>query len=262
MQIDIAKYFMSQGEWKKAQPYADQAAATGAGWAMLAASDCYEGLEDWTKAEELVRSAAERYDDGKFKWYMWCRRTGHGDLEAAEKLFLKYVETLDDRYSKEDMTWLMTYYVMSHQADKAVEMVDKLLKPGPNESLAFLKITLLDAQDKVEARDLAIKQFPNKTGPYGQVVNLVADSLAQGDKSSLDERALKRLMRTMTPVQQIEILYLVAMFQDKHGDKEGAIKYLQRVSSQAEPKVGLFKTLAWVALRDRNITPEKPELKK
>ena len=57
--VEIARHFMSRKEWDKAWPYVDAAAQTYAGWAMLCAADCYEGLQEWDKSEQWVRRASE-----------------------------------------------------------------------------------------------------------------------------------------------------------------------------------------------------------
>ncbi len=81
----IALHFMERKQWEKAEPYAEEAAKTGAGWAMLTAGACQEGLKNWDAAEEHVRNAATTYSDGRLAWYCFCRRTGHGDLDSARQ---------------------------------------------------------------------------------------------------------------------------------------------------------------------------------
>lgn len=68
MRVDIARHFMGRKEWDKARPYADAAAQTYAGWAMLCAAECYEGLEDWDKAEHgaLILAIAVVIPGGAF----------------------------------------------------------------------------------------------------------------------------------------------------------------------------------------------------
>ena len=66
--------------WAKAQPYAEAAAQTWAGWAMQCAVRCYEGMKDWERAELWVRRLSERYPDSSLRaWLNFCKRTGHGD---------------------------------------------------------------------------------------------------------------------------------------------------------------------------------------
>src|SRR5713101_5027550 len=73
VRVEIAKHLMSHKEWEKAQPYAEAAAHTWAHWAMLCASECYEGMEDWEKSEQWIRRAAERYSSASISWFLWCK---------------------------------------------------------------------------------------------------------------------------------------------------------------------------------------------
>ena len=61
----IALHFIERKQWEKAEPYAEEAAKTGAGWAVLSAAACQEGLQNWDAAEEHVREAASNYSDAK-----------------------------------------------------------------------------------------------------------------------------------------------------------------------------------------------------
>jgi len=82
----LAYGFMDRQEWTQAKPYADLAASSYSGWGLLCASEVYEGLRQWEKAEKYVRACSERYDNTQDEWYRWCRRTGHGDVDRALRL--------------------------------------------------------------------------------------------------------------------------------------------------------------------------------
>lgn len=84
--VDIAWHFMRKGEFQRALPYAEEAAQSWAGWAMWCAAVCHEGLGNWDAAETWVRRVSERYEDSKCDWYLWCRRTGWGDIDSARQL--------------------------------------------------------------------------------------------------------------------------------------------------------------------------------
>ncbi len=87
VRVEIANDYMAKGLWTKAQPYAEAAAATWAAWAMQCAVRCYEGMQDWQRAELWVRRVSERYPDSSLReWLAFCKRTGHGDIAAAQAL--------------------------------------------------------------------------------------------------------------------------------------------------------------------------------
>ena len=83
---------MGLKQWDKARPYAEAAAATWARWAMSCAARCAEGEQDWERAEAWYSRETERYpDDSWAVWYFFCKRTGHGNLEAARAFVEQYV---------------------------------------------------------------------------------------------------------------------------------------------------------------------------
>lgn len=51
---------------------------------MVTACRCHEMLGQWEKAEAYIRATSERYDNSQFEWLLWCNRTGHGDIDAAD----------------------------------------------------------------------------------------------------------------------------------------------------------------------------------
>ena len=84
VRVQIADYFMGLGQWDKAWPYAQAAAGTGVQWALLCAAQCAEGRKDWVSAERYTRQITENNPGGGWAaWYLFCKRTGHGDAEAA-----------------------------------------------------------------------------------------------------------------------------------------------------------------------------------
>ena len=87
VQVQLANDLMKRGRWADAKKYAEPAAETWAGWAMICASECNEGLKDWEQAELWIRRTAERYPKANgAAWYRFCKRTGHGDIQAARAL--------------------------------------------------------------------------------------------------------------------------------------------------------------------------------
>src|SRR5262249_53433951 len=83
-------------QWAKAQPYAEAAAQTWAAWAIECAMRCYEGMEDWPRAELWIRRLSERYPGRSLRaWLEFCKRTGHGDIEAAKALVAPFGAPVD-----------------------------------------------------------------------------------------------------------------------------------------------------------------------
>ena len=146
---------MERKQWEKAEPYAEEAAKSGAGWAMLTAGACQEGLKNWDAAEEHVRNAATTYSDGKVTWYCFCRRTGHGDLDSARQMASEFIDNFDpsdgdssaaDAYE----TYVGLYYILEKQFDRAIQYYEgdfaKKNNPYSGLRLALLADRLKDAK--------------------------------------------------------------------------------------------------------------------
>src|SRR5262249_43557228 len=112
VRVELARHFMARKEFDKARPYADAAALTAAGWAMMCAAEVYEGLKDWETAEKWVRETAEHYETSRQSWLYWCVRTGKGDLAAARKLALERVELLRGTRDRNQLILSATCFVL------------------------------------------------------------------------------------------------------------------------------------------------------
>lgn len=86
--VQIADYLMDQGKWAEAKEFAEAAGESWASWAMACAQRCAEGMKDWPRAELWARRQSERYPadaSALLQWYMFCVKTGRGNLRAARQ---------------------------------------------------------------------------------------------------------------------------------------------------------------------------------
>ncbi|MHB1555915.1 MAG: tetratricopeptide repeat protein [Isosphaeraceae bacterium] len=86
--VQIADYLMDQGKWAEAKEYAETAGESWAGWAMICAQRCAEGMKDWPRAELWARRLSERYaadPSALLHWSLFCVKTGRGNLRAARQ---------------------------------------------------------------------------------------------------------------------------------------------------------------------------------
>jgi tetratricopeptide (TPR) repeat protein len=91
VQTDLALGFANLGDWKKAKPYALEAAQTYSCRSLAAGSYITEGLGDWELSEQLVKAESTNYPTyNGADWYFWCCRTGRGDVKSAEQVAAQY----------------------------------------------------------------------------------------------------------------------------------------------------------------------------
>jgi tetratricopeptide (TPR) repeat protein len=84
VEAEIAWHLMDTGRYADARPYADAALNdSGSESAMDCASRAAEYVGDYAAAERIREEEVERY--GGDAWFAWCKRTGRGDLAAAQR---------------------------------------------------------------------------------------------------------------------------------------------------------------------------------
>jgi tetratricopeptide (TPR) repeat protein len=83
----IADDYIAKGKWTDAEPHALESAQTWSCMGLMTASRVYEGLGQWDKSEYWIREASQNYPTYEgIQWYLWCRRTGRGNVLTAKQL--------------------------------------------------------------------------------------------------------------------------------------------------------------------------------
>ena len=164
-QTAIARYHMSRGEWDEALVFADRAAMSGASAALTCASECHEALQHWEQSELLSRANAQRYENQRHEWFFWCRRTGHGDLEAARRMALKRTTELanDDR---SDKNLLGAIYAIDGQAAKSRAAFRQSQENTGNPYAGVHAALLAEEANDPEGRDLALAEAVDQGNRY------------------------------------------------------------------------------------------------
>ncbi|MBI1347789.1 hypothetical protein GC163_16055 [bacterium] len=126
----LADGYMRRQEWEEAKPYAEIAASSYSGWGLVCAVNVYEGLRLWEEAELVARACSERYEDSADFWYLWCRRTGHGDAASA----LKLAEAKLKRPTNERPDWIQTQQAFLHYLEGDLAAAYKLIAKTANQT--------------------------------------------------------------------------------------------------------------------------------
>ena len=121
VRVAIADHFMAIGDFETALPYAVAAAQSWANWAMRCAVQCYEGLGEWADAEVWMRRIAERYASSGLDWYLWCKRTGRGDVAAARRLAEEYLVGIADRGKPYDLEMIAIFNILEGEQRVALQ---------------------------------------------------------------------------------------------------------------------------------------------
>ena len=180
LRVEVANHLMDLRKYKEAEPYAAKAAETFAAWAIVCAIDCYEGLEDWEKAELWVRRLSERYPPQCFDWALRCKRTGKGDWEAARELADEHVKQSAGRLSRTEAVYVGVLQLLSAKPDQAAETFGQLHRSGRSDAQSMLYAFACDQAGMKEQRDEVWKNYPNKQGPFAQLGDDVSRRSRQG----------------------------------------------------------------------------------
>jgi tetratricopeptide (TPR) repeat protein len=243
VRVQIANHFMELKQWKEAQPYAEAAAETWASWAMQCAQRCYEGLEDWENAELWASRNAQRYPDTEWgDWFLFCNRTGKGDIEAARDFAVQYANSRLEIASGHDKLAFGCVFQLAGDRKKAIELFDTITEPDLQpERLINTALIADDIGDKT-LRDDCLQRF--QTDQRGQslktakICQLFQQALRDGDKGKLDLAAVDDVIARMAQEGRPSAYFTVGRFLQNHGTTEEWRRYFQQVQKAPE-------TYAW-----------------
>ena len=163
VRVQLANYLMSRGRFAEAKPYAEAAAETWAGWAMTCAAKCDEGLDDWERAELWTRRTTERYPGSSWSdWYLFCKRTGHGDVEAARAFADAYLAAVEDRPDLPEPKQLGFFFWSAGKTKKALEYLEKAYAESPAFVEGIALILLADELGDAPRRGKMLDDFCNR----------------------------------------------------------------------------------------------------
>jgi tetratricopeptide (TPR) repeat protein len=256
IRASIAGYYINHRQWQKARPYAEGAAQSYSAWGLECASDCYEGLQQWEEAEQMLRAEAERYRGHELGWYYFCKRTGQGDLESARELARKAIESPD-----EDPIAAAAYWCLENQPAKALPPGEKALA-NRNDPYDGLFVALLaDELKENQRRDAALQQVVTKGpgyrgGPRNEprpelvaLGTLMAGDLARGGKGEIDVPAAEKAASKGNADEQMRVWQVLAKYLDLHGHPEQAIRLWKKCIATARFRAFPYTVAAFELLR-------------
>lgn len=262
VRMQIARHYMRLKDWQTALPYAAAAAQTGAAWAMLGASECYEGVGDMRSAEAYVRATSQRYRNQSARWYRWCRRTGEGDAKSAAVPARAYYRSLLKTATNRQMEEYAFFLLLENEPNNARPVLqtvyDKLRGPNHAVRLALIDVHNGDAKSAAEIlkrgaeTKTKLNLSPAYKKAYGQLIAEFRKCLALGKGGKLDFAAIDTLIQEAPIELATEFWSYVGRFLFYRGDRKNAEKYLQLAATS--PHAYYFTAmLATMELRNQGI---------
>jgi tetratricopeptide (TPR) repeat protein len=253
IRVEIADHYMGLKQWDKARPYAEAAAQTWAGWAMECAGRCAEGEKDWERAESWYSRDTERYPDGAWAvWYLFCKCTGQGNMEAAHEFSDRYVTEHADRPEMLNPEYAGCFYWLDGRPDKAKEAFSRAYEKSISVSAALCLAMIADDDKDLARRDALLKEITTthsaKAPKSAAICKLfVGTAFDPNAKKPVDAAALNQLIESMPAEGRGNASLFVGWFLKNQGDAHSAKKYLQ-ICSQSPHSLFWYRYLAEAAI--------------
>ncbi len=231
--VQLAKHFMDLKRWELAWPFAEAAAKSGAEWAMECAEQCAERRRDWPAAEGYARAIAQRYPERSWaRWFLFCKRTGHGNLQAARTFAEQYLQSKDPSQNVPEPVAIGYFYWLTGDRKKAMTWFRKAHESTPTAHTCFNLILLGDEIGDTDTRDEAVRmllqRFRSNAPKACQIYAILRKSFYDEVKpASVDLEAIDEVLRNVSPASKGLNSYLVGLYLKNHGKPEDARRYLK-----------------------------------
>jgi tetratricopeptide (TPR) repeat protein len=243
VRVQIANHLMDENRFKDAEPYAAAAAETWAAFGMICAARCYEGLKDWANAELWTRRDSERYPDGSWaKWYLFCKRTGHGEVDAARDYTAQYIASFGPRAGGEFRLASGCFYLMNGRKAEALEMFRGVTEGEALPASVLFSAFTADALGDTKLRDQCLERLvtdPKCAAAKAMpIYRLYRSALQAGDPVALDLAVVDKELAALPEENRGNAVFHVGWFLCLHGSPEKAAAYLKRC-------IDMDKTYFW-----------------
>jgi tetratricopeptide (TPR) repeat protein len=255
VQVQLADYYMDQGQWSKAKEYAEAAGESWAAWAMSCAQRCAEGMKDWRRAELWAQRQSDRYreqPDSLFRWYLFCVKTGRGDLQAARQFT---EEALQEQGGFESLhpDYRAQYQWINGDLKAALGSFRQAYRqsPGFGPCLSIMAVADLqgDQSTVAEYRKLLLAKHRQEAPKIVRIVELLPEALKAGNSRPPDLKAVKEVLETMPPPARPSAEIWIGLFLRSHGQMAAARPFLEHcIPARTIPE--WHRAFAGSALRD------------
>jgi tetratricopeptide (TPR) repeat protein len=263
VRVQIAEDLMRNSRYAEARPYADAAAQTWAGWAMSCAEKCAEGQEDWEAAEGWARASTERYPGTMWAvWFLFCERTGHGDVAAARATTKEFAADLLDNpdLSADDLLLISYVQYLCGDPEKATAALRRISAEQDNPIYVTAMAAVSDLAGETEIRDAALTRFctalESKAPKSAKILQLIRDAIARKEPGKLDLRAIDGIIESIPADRRGNTAFPVAAHLTANGQLDAARQYWLMVSEGKETNYW-WRVFALSTLRERY--PQAPD---
>lgn len=258
---EIAGYLMRRGRWREALPWADRAADSGSGWGLARAAECREGLGDYDGAEALYRAIGERYRDSEGDWYLWCLRTGRGDLAAAREAAEPALERWKEFPGSYDYAFLRKLALVDYVEGRREESLDRRQEAFRWTSEGYDALLAAITADELGLADVRDDYLRRAIGTQEYVPTALARAMLDdvgGSRLQPDSVAQAAYRGLGGPGIATNVQYLLGRFLETHDrpDEADAWYGLAAASPRTDNYCCLLASVA-LRRRGRDIPPQR-----
>jgi hypothetical protein len=254
-QVQLADYLMDQGQWTKAKEYAEAAGESFAAMGMSCAQRCAEGMKDWPRAEQWAQRQTERYPeqaDNLFRWYLFCVKTGRGNLRSARQYTQ---QLLQERVGLASLHPAVraNYAWLNGDLKAAAELFGESYRQSPNFgsclSVMATADRLGDRATVEEYQKLLLAKHRKEASEIVQIIELLLDTLGAGKPGTPNLKAVNEALETMSPPARPAAEIWIGLFLEGRGQAAAARPFFEHcVPSRVIPE--WHRALAGKELRD------------
>jgi tetratricopeptide (TPR) repeat protein len=257
VRVAIADDLMSEGRYAEAWPYAEAAAQSWAGWAMTCAQNCAEGLEKWEIAEGYARASSERYARSMWAvWFLFCERTGRGDIAAARAITKQFAEGLleNPQLSTDDLLLVSYVQLLSGDKEKAASALRRMPKDTSQQVYVASMVAAAELAGASDVRDAALEHFCasfQKSSPRAvRILQMMRDAIAAKKPGALDLKAVDEIFDKIPKANKARMAFVVAAHLMANGRQNDAKRFWVMVSDRQNTNAW-WRVFALSTLRDR-----------
>lgn len=259
----LASGYADRRAWKKAEPYALEAAGSYSAWGLLQASRVYEGMQDWRKSEEFVSQASQAYPSGMngSEWFEWTVRTGRGDRQAAHAIAERSIAIARRQRNFAAVIRVVDFEWLNDNLARALELAEQDLQHAimPNSAepwnrvfTHFVAASIAAELDDDAAIDRAIEGLRGwvdsdtiKESPeWVDLIGGIADAF-QGDKPTAEDLArYDETFAGMRTTGLCNFTVFLAVALERLGEPEVADRYYALAAFQPPPPGNIMSTIA------------------
>lgn len=242
VRVSVARHYLKAGKPADARKYADAAAETGAEWAMRCAADCAEAAGDFAAAEEWMQRVSGRYASVAGAWYLWCVRTGKGDVRAARRLADDRLQAMGQLRAGQDYTLNALLLLADGRAKQAADLLAEFKPAVAKYDLPLvLAAAIRDGLGDTAGRDRALKAIPDG-GDHAAVAKLLLAAVAGGEKTVPTGAEIEAVLKPLTAATRLSAAYAVGEFARRRGKADVAKKYLELAAVPAQAPTSVSTT--------------------